>query len=76
MGSCIINALLSVGVSALVIPLKADSIGFVDFITLVGASALLWLVPSLSKSKSINRLFGVVLTLLYIGYMVFTVIRG
>ena len=75
-GSCIINALLSVGLSALVIPLKADSIGFVDFITLVGASALIWLFPLLSRGKSINRLFGVILTLLYIGYMVFTVIRG
>lgn len=75
-GSCVINALLSIGLSALVIPLKADSIGFVDFITLVGASALLWLFPLLSKGKSINRLFGVILTLLYIGYMVFTVIRG
>ncbi|MDE7414181.1 MAG: calcium/sodium antiporter [Muribaculaceae bacterium] len=75
-GSCVINALLSVGLSALVIPLKADSIGFVDFITLVGASALLWLVPLISKNKSIGRGFGVILTLLYIGYMVFTVIRG
>lgn len=75
-GSCIINALLSVGLSALVIPLKADSIGFVDFITLVGASALLWIVPVISRNKSINRIFGAVLTLLYVGYMIFTIIRG
>lgn len=75
-GSCIINALLSIGLSALVIPLKADSIGFVDFMTLVGASALLWLVPSISKNKDINRIFGALLVLLYSGYMVFTVIRG
>lgn len=75
-GSCIINALLSVGLSALVIPLKADTIGFVDFITLVGASALIWLVPLISKGKSVNRLFGCLLVFLYIGYMVFTVIRG
>lgn len=75
-GSCIINALLSIGLSALVLPLKADSIGFVDFITLVGASALIWLVPLLTKGKNVNRLFGGILVLLYIGYMVFTVIRG
>ncbi|MDE6226287.1 MAG: sodium:calcium antiporter [Muribaculaceae bacterium] len=75
-GSCIINALLSVGLSSLVIPLKADSIGFVDFITLVGASALIWIVPLLSKNKSIGRVFGSVLILFYVGYMVFTVIRG
>lgn len=75
-GSCIINALLSIGLSALVIPLKAESIGFVDFITLVGASALLWLIPSLSKSKSINRLFSSFFIILYVAYMAFTIIRG
>ncbi|MDE6444319.1 MAG: calcium/sodium antiporter [Muribaculaceae bacterium] len=75
-GSCIINALLSIGLSALVIPLKADTIGFVDFITLVGGSALLWLFPLLTKEKSVTRTFGGVFVLLYIAYMVFTVIRG
>lgn len=75
-GSCVINALLTIGLSSLVIPLKADSIGFVDFITIVGAAALLWIVPTVLKSKSIGRVFGVILALLYIAYMVFTVIRG
>lgn len=75
-GSCVINALLTIGLSALVIPLHADSIGFVDFITLVGASALLWIVPNMLKSKLIGRVFGVILVLLYIAYMVFTIVRG
>lgn len=75
-GSCIINALLSIGLSSLVIPLKADTIGFVDFFTLVGASALLWIVPSFSKNKSFNRFFGALFALLYVAYMIFTVIRG
>ncbi len=75
-GSCIINALLTIGLSALVIPLRADSIGFVDFITLVGASALLWIFPMLSKDRKIGRVAGVILALLYVAYMVFTVIRG
>lgn len=75
-GSCIINSLLSIGLSSLVIPLKADSIGFVDFITLVGAAALLWIIPAVSKTKSINRFFGVIFVLLYAAYMTFTAIRG
>lgn len=75
-GSCIINALLTIGLSALVIPLKADSIGFVDFFTLVGASALLWFVPLFTKNRSIGRIFGIILALLYVAYMAFTVIRG
>lgn len=75
-GSCIINALLTIGLSSLVIPLRADSIGFVDFFTLVGASAILWIVPLFIKNRSIGRLFGIILALLYAGYMTFTVIRG
>lgn len=75
-GSCILNALLSIGLSAIVIPLKADTIGFVDFFTLVGASAILWLFPLLNRSGRMGRAFGVVMTLLYVGYMTFTVIRG
>lgn len=75
-GSCVINALLSIGLSALVIPLKADSIGFVDFATLAGAAALIWLVPLFNKDKRMTRAFGIVLVLLYVAYMAFTVVRG
>ncbi len=75
-GSCILNALLSIGLSAIVIPLDGDSIGFVDFFTLVGASALLWLLPVLNKRRSIGRIDGVILVLLYAAYMTFTIIRG
>lgn len=75
-GSCIINALLTVGLSALVIPLRADAIGFVDFFTLVAAAGLLWLIPALNKNHKIGRIFGIILCLLYAAYMTFTVIRG
>lgn len=75
-GSCVINALLTVGLSALVIPLKADSIGFVDFITLVGASALLWLVPAIKKDHALGRGLGIVFVALYVAYMAFTIVRG
>ncbi len=75
-GSCIINALLNIGLSSLVIPLDGDSIGFVDFFTLVAASAILWLLPALGRRKTIGRIFGVMLCLLYGGYMAFTILRG
>lgn len=75
-GSCIFNALLTVGLSAIVLPLRADAIGFVDFFTLVGASALLWLYSFIGAGKAADRAFGVVLTFLYVAYMTFTVIRG
>ncbi|MDE5840437.1 MAG: hypothetical protein K2H49_05910, partial [Muribaculaceae bacterium] len=75
-GSCIINTLLTIGLSALVIPLKADSIGFVDFITLVGGAALLWIFPMLSKKRNIGHAGGIILVALYVAYMTFTIIRG
>ena len=75
-GACIINALLALGISSAITPLSADTIGFVDYITLVGAAALLWIVPLLTPKHRIGRLFGMVLCLLYAAYMVFTVIRG
>ncbi|MDE6285799.1 MAG: sodium:calcium antiporter, partial [Muribaculaceae bacterium] len=71
-GSCIINALLSIGLSALVIPLKADSIGFVDFATLAGGAALIWLVPLFTKDKRMTRAFGIVLVLLYVACLLNT----
>ena len=58
------------------IPLKADTIGFVDFITLVGASAFIRLLPMLSKKRILGRGIGILLALLYVAYMVFTVTRG
>ncbi len=75
-GACIINALLTIGLSSTITPLGADTIGFVDFLTLVGASLLLWLFPLLSKGKGISRFAGIVLSLLYVAYMIFTIIRG
>lgn len=75
-GACIINALLNVGLCATITPLGADTIGFVDFLTLVGASLLIWLFTLLPKYKGISRFSGVVLTVLYVAYMVFTIIRG
>lgn len=75
-GSCIINALLTIGLSAIVLPLAADSIGFVDFFTLVGASALLWIYSLLKGTRRMDRAFGTILVLLYVAYMTFTVIRG
>ncbi len=75
-GSCIINALLTIGLSSLVIPLDGDSIGFVDFFTLVGASGLLWIVPALNKKHTIGRTAGIILCLLYAAYMTFTILRG
>lgn len=75
-GACIINALLALGLSAAITPLGADTIGFVDFITLAGTSVLLAVLPWLSSRRAIGRLPGIILVLLYIAYFTFTIIRG
>lgn len=75
-GSCIINALLTIGLSSLVTPLKADAIGVVDFSVLAGAAALIWFIPLITKKHDITRIPGIVLSLLYIAYFIFTIIRG
>ena len=75
-GSCIIDALLAIGISSAITPLAAGSVGFVDFITLVGAALLLWLLPYMGKSRSINRVKGALLILLYVGYMTLIIVRG
>lgn len=75
-GSCIFNALLTIGLSAIVTPLNADKIGFVDFFTVVIASLLLWILPRFTKKRTIGYASGIILALLYIAYMIFTVIRG
>lgn len=75
-GSCVINALLALGVSATICPLGADTIGFVDFMTLAGASLMLWLLPVVKPSHRIGRPAGIILILLYAAYMAFTIVRG
>lgn len=75
-GACVINSLFAIGVSSVITPLGADTIGFVDFMTLAGASLLLWIFPLLSKNHRINKAEGILLILLYGAYMAFTIIRG
>lgn len=74
-GACIINALFAIGVSSAITPLAAGTVGFFDFITLVGASLLLWLIPALNKKHTFGRIAGVLLIALYVAYMVMIIVR-
>ena len=75
-GACIINALLAIGISSAITPLGAGTVGFFDFMTLVGAALLLWAIPALNKSHRFNRLPGIFLIACYIAYMVLIIVRG
>lgn len=75
-GACIIDALLAIGISSTITPLAAGTVGFFDFITLVGAALLVWGLPYLSRKHMMNRWAGVLLITLYIAYMVLIIVRG
>ena len=75
-GACIIDALLAIGLSSAITPLAAGSVGFLDFMTLVGAALLVWLLPYLSRTRTLGRPAGVLLIALYIAYMLIIILRG
>lgn len=73
-GACILNILCALGVSSAISPLMSDSIGLVDYLTLAGASLLIWLIPYLSRGRNITRPAGVIFILLYLAYMAYLVL--
>ncbi len=75
-GACIINALLAIGISSAITPLAAGSVGFFDFITMVGGALLLWFFPALNKDHRFSRLPGIFLVACYIAYMTLIIVRG
>ncbi len=75
-GACIIDALLAIGISSAITPLASGSVGFFDFITLVGAALLVWGLPFLSRTRTMGRLPGVLLIALYIAYTVLVIVKG
>jgi cation:H+ antiporter len=75
-GSCIMNLMLIVGVCALIKPMNVDrSFLKADFPISVASAAVLFLI-CVGKSLKITRIEGIVIFALFIGYIVFTVLRA
>ena len=72
-GSNIFNILLILGVSSIVNPLMVDVVGLIDTLFMIASSVLLYLF--VRKNKNLNRYQGVVFILLYVGYIIYTIIR-
>lgn len=75
-GACVIDALLALGISASITPLGTGTVGFFDFITLVGSGLLVWLLPYTSRSHKMPRWSGVMLIAFYVAYMAIIISRG
>ena len=75
-GACVIDALLALGISASITPLGTGTVGFFDFITLVGSGLLVWLLPYTSRSHKMPRWSGIMLIAFYVAYMAIIISRG
>lgn len=73
-GSNLFNILFVLGISSVISPLTVEPKILFDIIFLLGISALTYIF-AISK-KSLSKIEGSVLTLLYIGYMIYIVIRN
>lgn len=72
-GSNIFNILLILGVSSVVNPLMINIVGLIDVLFMVASSVLLYLF--IRKNKNLNRYQGIIFILLYVGYIIYTIIR-
>lgn len=71
LGSCVYNILLIIGVTGLISPLVIEGVTYVDFGLMALSITLLWLF-SFTKYK-LERWEGIVLTLIFIAYMVWLI---
>ncbi|MFC2130538.1 calcium/sodium antiporter [Bacteroidota bacterium] len=75
-GSNIFNMLWILGLSAVIKPLPFDLISNFDLMIIIIASALLIFSMVLGKKYVIERWNGIVFIVIYIGYLIFLVLRG
>ncbi len=75
-GSSIMNILCALGISSTIYPLLSDSIGIVDYLTLAGASVMVWLFPYLSRNRNLTRPEGILLVVAYLAYMTYLVLQA
>ncbi|MCM1332209.1 MAG: calcium/sodium antiporter [Bacteroides sp.] len=68
-GSNIFNIFLVLGASATIRPLSFGSIGNFDLLTLMGASVLFWLFGWIIKSRTITRIEGALMFVVYLAYL-------
>lgn len=73
-GSNLFNILFVLGVSAVITPLYIEAKILFDIIFLLGITILTYIFAA--TKKSLSKIEGLVLILIYMGYMVFIVIRN
>lgn len=72
-GSCVLNVFFILGASATICPLSAGELSSVDYLMLLAASVVLWLVGFAYKVRTITRIEGVLMAAAYVGYISYLV---
>lgn len=72
-GSNIFNVLCIMGIAPMLAPLRPTGITLVDWAVMLGVSVLIWLF--MATGKTINRIEGVFLLTVFVGYTAYLVVR-
>ena len=75
-GSNLFNIFFVLGCSASITPLHLMGINNIDLLMLVGASILLWLVGVFFGKRTITRLEGSLMVLIYVAYTIFLIYQS
>lgn len=75
-GSNLFNIFFVLGCSASITPLHLMGINNIDLLMLVGASILLWLVGVFFGKRTITRLEGSLMVLIYVAYTAFLIYQS
>jgi cation:H+ antiporter len=74
-GSNIFNVFWVLGLSAIIRPLPFDTHGNIDVLFTTAATLILFITMFIHKKHTIQRSQGIVFILMYIGYIVYAIIR-
>ena len=75
LGSNVFNILLILGVSATVKPLTIVGINLVDYLVVLGASVMTYLVVFTFGKHKFDRIEGILFLLCYVGYTAYLLMR-
>ena len=75
LGSNILNIFFILGCSATITPISLDGFSFVDYYVLIATSLMVYIVSRFGGKNVINRWEGAILTLGYIAYTVYLIIK-
>ncbi len=73
-GSCIFNILLILGLSSTIQPLQIENSTLIDIIVMLVTGLLIFIFTI--KKPRINKIHGIIMIVLYIGYVTFIVLRN